>query len=479
LSELLFGGMVLSKMVSRKELLEEFLEVVLQDDSGPELVSFERFVKEILGYELEWFHKEWFERQLAHKRTLILAPRGHGKSTICTIAYSLYRLLSHPDLRVLIVSNTAVQARAFLREIRAHLEANFWFQAHFGNLRVKPWNDLELSISTRSKKKKEASITALGVLGPIIARHYDLIILDDVVDEENARSQKLRDKLLVWYYKVLLPALEPEGEIHIIGTRYHYLDLYGHLLEQEFREHHWVYCAIQEVKGRELALWEEKFSLKLLKEKQKEAGSIIFNSQYQNDVQLMRGAIFKKEWFQYYQVLPGAVRLEKFIGIDLALSQKESGDYFALVVCGRERRSGKVYVLDCIHTRLTFSKQLELTVNYFKKHNEPKAPVIRVCVEANAYQEAFAQKLREKGLPVKSIIRVKDKLSRAYQVQARFENGEILFPSRGAEDLIEELLLFPESEHDDLFDAMEITISQIKTLSYARYLKPVFNVEPE
>jgi len=466
-------------MVSRKELLQEFLEIVLKEDYGLGLVSFERFIKEILGYELEWFHKEWFERQLNHKRSLILAPRGHGKSTICTISYTLYKLLNNPELRVLIVSNTAVQARAFLREIRSHLEVNQWFQAHLGNLRVKPWNDYELTISTRSKKKKEASITALGVLGPIIARHYDLIILDDVVDEENARSQSQRDKLLIWYYKTLLPALEPEGEIHIIGTRYHFLDLYGYLIERGFKNHHWVYRAIQELTGSELALWEEKFPLKLLKEKWRESGSIIFNSQYQNDVQLMRGAIFKKEWFKFYQVLPQDVKLEKFIGIDLALSQRQSGDYFALVVCGRERKSGKIYILDCIHTRLTFSKQIELTVNYFKKHNEPKAPVIRVLVEANAYQEAFAQKLREKGVPVKSVIRVKDKLSRAYQVQAKFENGEIFFPSRGAEDLIEELLLFPESEHDDLFDAMEIAISQMKALSDIHYLKPILNVEPE
>jgi hypothetical protein len=70
----------------------------------------------------------------------------------------------------------------------------------------------------------------MGVGGPIISKHYDVIILDDIIDEENARTEEQREKMRVWYYKSLLPCLEPYGEIHILGTRYHPYDLYHELL---------------------------------------------------------------------------------------------------------------------------------------------------------------------------------------------------------------------------------------------------------
>ncbi len=445
--------------MSEQRILEEFArQILLHKQAGILLNSPFDFIAQVLGYELKWFHKEWFEIQLKNKKSLILAPRGHGKSTICTIAYSIYKLLTNPELRILIVSNTQSQAQSFLREIKHHLVGNLKLLAYFGKLKSTPWSEEQICIK-RKRKSKEASITALGVLGPIIARHYDIIILDDIVDEENARSEIQRQKLKTWYYKILLPCLEPEGEIHIIGTRYHYLDLYGHLIENEFKNSCWVYRAIEEDEQGKRALWEEKFPLSLLEELRKQAGSAIFNSQYQNDVELMKGRIFKKEWFRYYQDLPSG--LEKVIGVDLAISEKQSGDYFALVVAGRKRGREGIYVVDVFKGRLSFSKQIQAVVNFFKKHNLPSSPVIRVCVEANAYQEAFAQKLREQGLPVKSVVRAKDKISRAYQLQARFESGEIFFPQKGAQELEDELLLFPEGAHDDLFDALELAANQI------------------
>jgi len=188
------------------------------------------FITKVLGYEAKDFHIEWFEFQMKNKQTLILAPRGHGKTTICNISYVLWFLWRFPEARVLIVSNTQSQARGFLSEIRTQIERNPYLKDFFGTGGTK-WSQDMLVLPRRERIAKEASIMATGVLGPIISRHFDLIILDDVVDEENATSDVLRKKLLTWYYKVLLPTLEPSGELHILGTRYHPDDLYQNLID--------------------------------------------------------------------------------------------------------------------------------------------------------------------------------------------------------------------------------------------------------
>lgn len=185
------------------------------------------FVREVLGYEFPDFQRRWLQFQRKNPETLILAPRGHGKSTICTIAYSLWKLVRDADTRILIVSNTADQADALAGEIKAQTETNPALCTLFGNMQGKIWRRNQFTLAGRTRIGKETSVTSIGVEGAIISRHYDVIILDDVVDEENSQSRRARGKLRTWYAKVLLPCLEPDGEMHVLGTRYHPQDLYG------------------------------------------------------------------------------------------------------------------------------------------------------------------------------------------------------------------------------------------------------------
>jgi predicted phage terminase large subunit-like protein len=89
---------------------------------------------------------------------------------------------------------------------------------------------------------------------------------------------------------------------------------------------------------------------------------------------------------------------------------------------------------------------------------------IEVLVESVASQEYLAQDL-ERHMPIRRVERTKDKVSRAYQLQAFFENGQILFPAKplqGDLDIYQalesELILFPSAEHDDLFDALQTAV---------------------
>jgi predicted phage terminase large subunit-like protein len=104
-----------------------------------------------------------------------------------------------------------------------------------------------------------------------------------------------------------------------------------------------------------------------------------------------------------------------------------------------------------------------------KKVNEKYKP-LKVLIETVAAQEYLAQDA-EKHMPVKRLERTTDKVARAYWLQAFFENGQILIPAKSSarnygtwQALLDELLLFPQAEHDDLFDGLQTLMEGVMSV---------------
>ena len=419
-------------------------------------------------------HKSIISNISNNKSTLDLAPRGFGKSTVGDVDYCITRILRDPNIRIMIGSKTQTQAEAFLKEVRTHFEQNEDLIRIFGDWKTSKdnvWNDREFTVNKRSIIKKEATLTALGASGAVISKHFDVIIGDDLVGLENARTEKQRSNLKEWFYSSLFPTLEPDGEIHILGTRYNPLDLYEDLIKSKDYVVN-TQRAIRVVNGKKVSLWEEKFSLERLEAILKQSGKIIFNMQYQNDTELAKGRIFKAKYFKYYEEYKldydfqtAKIRIKNaegvdvwkkvrvYMGADLAISEEENSknDYFVLMMIGVDE-DRNVYVLEYVKERLTFNSQLNTTISY----GRDKYPMVeRIGVETNQYQKALAQELRRLSLlPVININTSKDKVTRAMRRSANFENGKVFF-REGMDDLEECLLLFPEVDHDDLFDALD------------------------
>ena len=419
-------------------------------------------------------HKSIISNISSNKSTLDLAPRGFGKSTVGDVDYCITRILRDPNIRIMIGSKTQTQAQAFLKEIRTHFEQNEDLLRIFGDWKTSKdnvWSDREFTVNKRTIIKKEATVTALGASGAVISKHFDIIIGDDLVGLENARTERQRANLKEWFYSSLFPTLEPDGEIHILGTRYNPLDLYEDLIKSKDYVVN-TQRAIRVVNGKKVSLWEDKFSLERLEAILKQSGKIIFNMQYQNDTELAKGRIFKAKYFKYYEEYKldydfqtAKIRIKNaegvdvwkkvrvYMGADLAISEEENSknDYFVLMMIGVDE-DRNVYVLEYVKERLTFNSQLNTTISY----GRDKYPMVeRIGVETNQYQKALAQELRRLSLlPVININTSKDKVTRAMRRSANFENGKVFF-REGMDELEECLLLFPEVDHDDLFDALD------------------------
>lgn len=413
-----------------------------------------------------------------NQASMDLAPRGHGKSTIGDVDFCITKVLRNPDIRIMIGSKTQTQASAFLKEIRTHFEQNVNLIRIFGDWkksRDNVWNDKEFTVNRRTVIKKEATVSALGASGAVVSKHFDIIIGDDLVGFENARTEAQRKVLKEWFYSSLYPTLEPDGEIHILGTRYSPMDLYEDLIKSKNYKVN-VQQAITVKDGQEYSLWESKFSLEKLRSIREEAGLIIFNMQYQNNTELAKGKIFKYKYFKHFeeydidydlnrvrvkvldsQGVPYWIPVRIYMGADLAISEDETSnnDYFVLTVIGVDKNKN-VYVLDYLKERLTFNAQLNAILDYGKNKF---LMVERIGVETVQYQKSLAQEIRRLSLlPVINIQTSKDKVTRAMRRSALFENGKVWFRI-GMDDLEECLLLFPEVDHDDLFDGLDFALT--------------------
>jgi len=462
------------------------------------LANFFLFTIIVLGYELHEFHVRWARFQLSRSRSLVLAPRGHGKSTILTIAYLIWRIVQNPNIRILIVSNAATAAEKFLESIKDHFEKNELLRTLYGDFVGKKWNTGSITVAKRTKVGiKEPTVSTVGVYGSIVSGHFDLIMVDDLVDFENALKKESRDKMWNWLWTVLMPTAD--GEIHFIGTRYNDDDLYGRAIRKEStmtsqrgqiegeNEGFLADCWIRDraLKNKDgdkytpdgklfpvdyahpenlVALWPEKKGCsvpELLETRRQD--SIIFEMQYQNNSELARERIFKKHYFTgRYKMLPERCMI--FGGSDLAISEKTSADYFVIVILAIDTQKN-VYIIDLWRDKISAPKQFEAFKAEYNKHK-----FIAMGVESVAYQEAMTQFLQENtAVPAKPVKVHKDKVIRAHSVLGMFENGKVFWPEgMDITDIVEEFCMFPEGVHDDMVDAVVMAINiAISTSSFA------------
>ena len=128
-------------------------------------------------------------------------------------------LRQNPDLAILIAMNSGMNAAKLLSEIKAILKNNISFTHLYGHWLRGSSRDQQYSIiiNSRTKPQKSGSIDVIGKDSSITSQHYDLIILDDIVDEDDRDSAAEREKT-IQFMKDVIDLLNPGGRIRIRGT---------------------------------------------------------------------------------------------------------------------------------------------------------------------------------------------------------------------------------------------------------------------
>jgi predicted phage terminase large subunit-like protein len=411
-------------------------------------------------YTFEDFHREWFYQAWDNIEDLCLASRGFSKSTVRTVIFTLAKMIFNPDVTILLLGNTASQSAKFCGEIKEHIEKNVLLKMMYPQLVPgKKWSESELKLDTVTKIQKESTITAMGYGGALTELHFDIVIADDIVDFENAESKGQRDKLMRWFHTTVMPLVK--DELHFNGTRYHQEDYYNTLLERNILTNKKSHKAITD-EGK--SFWPAMFPIEDLLKKKSILGSIIFNAQYQNDVLLMtEGQLIMRKWFKYISknLLPLGLRIVQIC--DLAISQKETSDYFIESTFGLDMKEGNIYYLDIDRGHYSWNEQ-KLAIRRNNDKWKTLVGQVLIYIEGTQYQRVLADEMNTNiDLSITPFYPVVDKVTRLRGISPKFETGKFYFV-KGLPllDVIEdELCIFPDGEHDDIVD----TISAIQKIS--------------
>jgi predicted phage terminase large subunit-like protein len=254
----------------------------------------------------------------------------------------------------------------------------------------------------------------------------------------------------------------PKSKIILVGTRYGLNDIYSRIIDMGYDIK--IYPAISD--GKSLCDWirpikdviraDGKIQLEGLNTLKKHLGSVIFSMQFQNDVSLlMVGNIISHEWIKYYDRVPTGLG-EIIISCDPAISKNAGADNTSIIVSGRH--NGNIYIIKEITGHFSFKETLDHIESLATKYNPDE-----VRIEQVGFSEAFITetKARVPNIFIHGIKPRGDKESRLRSVSPMLENGLVYFNNKHG-NIVDELLLFPEAEHDDRVDALQIALSFYK-----------------
>ena len=391
------------------------------------------------------------------KRLIINMPPRHTKSEFGSYMLPAWFLGRDPAKKIIQCSNTAELAVGFGRKVR-NLVGSEQYAKIFPNVNLRS----DSKAAGRWSTNANGEYFAIGVGGTVTGKGADLLIIDDPHSEQEAAiaatNPEVYDKVYEWYSSGPRQRLQPGGAIIVIMTRWSKKDLTGRILKSAIEKDgdEWETIDFPAILPSGKALWPQFWDIKELEVLREELPVSKWNAQYQQQPTSEEGALVKREWWKVWDNDNPPACQFVIQSWDTAFTKNERSDYSACTTWGvfylnEDEMQPNVILLDAYKARLEFPELKEKAFNMYKEWT-PDAFI----VEAKASGLPLIGELRRMGIPVSEFTptRGNDKIARLNSITDLFASGKVWAPPRRwADEVIEEMASFPNSDHDDLVDS--------------------------
>lgn len=431
------------------------------------------------------FHYElWDLACSAHPLVAIAAPRHHAKTTAGTQCFVMASVLFRVKSYVIIISDSEGQAKEFLGNIKREFVENETLQETF-QTKPKLRKDTETDIILEFRDGHQVRICAYGAEQKLRGRLWkgtrpQLVVCDDMENDEQVMSEERRHKFQSWFLAALRRVGSKGCHFRVFGTILHQASMLAKLMpkmssptlqydglkywdDNHEKESGWksvLYQAHNEDFSR--ILWPERYDREYFEAARKEC---IFQGRPELYAQEMLNrpvddsvAYFRKEDLIPIKSESREEFLEYYVGVDCAISTKDSRAFTAIVVAGLNAKG----ILRVVDVRRFRGDSLAICDELFSVQSRYK-PIL-VGIESENIAKSIGPFLnKEMGTGGKPFINFHlmptgndDKRKRARAIQARIRAGKVEFDHTASwwPTFLDEMIVFDRGEYKDQVDAL-------------------------
>jgi predicted phage terminase large subunit-like protein len=400
----------------------------------------------------------------ATRRLIINLPPRHLKSVLVSIVFPAWLLGRDPRLRIAVISHGQSLARDLAHRTLLLVQAE-WYRDVFPAMRLRASRSGTVDFETTEGGGRYAASLDTGVTG----RGFDLIIVDDPLSAQDARSAAERQRNKESYDGMIASRLDDpvRGALIIVHQRLHEDDLTGYLLPKgDWRHVSLPLVAEEETAYRigsriwarrvDEALMPELYPPDEIKKLRAERGAAIFAAQYQQDPTASIGELLHPDHIRYFDDLPAEAR-RVTISVDTATKTTAGASYTVFLVIASDNR--RHYIVDVLRQRLDPVQARDAAVRLIHHYRPTK-----ILIEDASSGPGLAQMLLERGYRSELWpTRGRGKEERFEAHLHFFVDGRILVKRNQSWTiaLVNEWLRFPFARHDDQVDAMSQYLERV------------------